>query len=53
MKAVKKVKIVCHCCDGNKTIEEERYPDGKTVLVSCPECGGGGYVYAYLSEAKA
>jgi DnaJ-class molecular chaperone len=41
----KKVKIFCHACEGKKTVEEKRYPNGETIKVICPECNGEGWVW--------
>lgn len=40
------VKIFCHCCDGEGTVEEKSYPERKTIVVLCPECDGKKYVTA-------
>jgi DnaJ-class molecular chaperone len=51
-KAKKKVKIVCHTCDGKGVITEREYPTFKHVMVVCPECNGEGWIYAELPKVK-
>lgn len=40
-----KVKVFCHCCEGEGVITEKEYPSGKSIKVVCPECNGDKWVF--------
>jgi DnaJ-class molecular chaperone len=42
---MKRIKVFCHTCEGKKNLEDKRYPDGKIIMVPCPECNGEGWVW--------
>lgn len=44
MTEYKYVSVFCHTCEGTGAIEDKSYPDGKIIMVLCPECRGNKYV---------
>jgi len=45
---LKRIKIVCHCCDGVGRVEETTYPKREKVMVLCPECNGKKWVWTEI-----
>ena len=39
------VKILCHTCEGAKTITETIYETRVEIKLPCPECNGNGYIW--------
>ena len=44
LESVVLAKVLCHCCWGEKFVEETEFETKKTIKALCPKCGGNGFI---------